>query len=156
MAEFQAKLDTRWLSKIADFIEENAKSMGCNEPQTLFDLKLAVDEASTNIMRYGKNRKNTFTIRIEKQGPKTIQVEIIDHGKPYDFDHVTLPAPHLSIDEKLKHGFGIGLIKAVTENASYTAYPDKNILAFTKTLTKTEGTLSPKGDLNGNSRKKDK
>ncbi len=133
MSEFKAKLDMCWLSKIADFIEETAKAMGCKDSNIIYDLKLAVDEASTNIMTHGKKsqRKDYFMIHMTKVG-KEIEVEITDFGKSYPFDQVKLPLENLPLEEKLKNGFGIGLIKSVTEKAEYKSFPDKNVLRFYK------------------------
>jgi len=44
MAEFKAKLDKSWLSKIADFIEETAHALGVQDPNVIYDLKLAVEK----------------------------------------------------------------------------------------------------------------
>ena|SRR3989338_5146742 len=133
MPEFKAKLDTKWLSKIADFIEETAKAMGCQDPNVIYDLKLAVDEASTNIMTHGKKsqKKDHFIIEINRQGRK-IEIEITDFGNAFPFHQITLPLKDLSIEEKLKNGFGIGLIKSVMEKTEYKSFPDKNILRLYK------------------------
>lgn len=135
MPEFRSKFDTEWLSQIADFVEETAKNIGCADRSVIADLKLAVDEACTNIMTHGKSsqKRDHFTIQIEKIG-EFVDVQIIDHGEPYAFKEIVLPDPNLSVEEKLKQGFGVGLIKAVTEDHSYQTFADKNILRFRKRL----------------------
>ncbi|MEK7790897.1 MAG: ATP-binding protein [Deltaproteobacteria bacterium] len=135
MPEFKSKLDTEWLSQIADFVEETAKKLGCADRSVVADLKLAVDEACTNIMTHGKGsqKKDYLTVRIEKAG-NYLDVEIIDHGKPYAFEKIALPDPNLPVEEKLKAGFGVGLIKAVTENPTYRAFSDRNVLYFRKRI----------------------
>lgn len=135
MPEFKSKLDIQWLSQIADFVEQTAKKFGCADRSVIADLKLAVDEACTNIMTHGKGsqKKDYFTVRIERD-KSHMNVEIIDHGKPYAFEKIVLPDPNLPVEEKLKRGFGVGLIKAVTEGSKYQAYPDKNILYFRKKI----------------------
>ncbi len=135
MPEFQSKLDTQWLSQIADFVEEAAKKFGCSDRAIVADLKLAVDEACTNIMTHGKKsqKKDYFTVRMEKiEG--YLNVEIIDHGKPYAFEKIALPDPNLPVEEKLKRGFGVGLIKAVTEDPKYRTFSDRNVLYFRKRI----------------------
>ncbi|MBI2646101.1 MAG: ATP-binding protein [Deltaproteobacteria bacterium] len=122
MPQIKAKLDTSWLSKIADFIEETAKALGCQDPHVIDDLKLAVDEASTNIMTHGKKgqKKDHFIIQMNKEG-RQIEVEIIDFGNSFPFDQAIS-----------KDGFGIQFIKQVTEKAEYKSFPDKNVLRFHK------------------------
>ena len=122
MPQMKSKLDTSWLSKIADFIEETAKAMGVQDPHVIDDLKLAIDEASTNIMTHGKEsqKKDHFIIQINKEGRK-IEVEIIDFGNSFPFDHAFS-----------KDGFGIQFIKQVTEKAEYKSFSDKNVLRFHK------------------------
>ncbi|MBI2079730.1 ATP-binding protein [Candidatus Micrarchaeota archaeon] len=126
MPQFKAKLDTEWLSKIADFIEETANAMGCQNPDVIYDLKLAIDEASTNIMTHGKEsqKKDHFIIQMNRQMNKEgrkIEVEIIDFGNSFPFDKIIS-----------KDGFGIHFIKRVTEKAEYKSFPDKNVLRFHK------------------------
>ncbi|HBQ20549.1 MAG: hypothetical protein A2Z91_07180 [Deltaproteobacteria bacterium GWA2_38_16] len=129
MAEFKAKLDKSWLSKIADFIEETAKSLGCDNKFIIYDLKLAVDEAATNIMTHGKEsqKQNYFTIKLLKNNNQ-FEVEIIDTGTPFPFN--TLSAK----------GFGVKFIKAVTDGSSYETLNHKNILRLTKHLNPKEDT----------------
>lgn len=135
MPEFRSKFDTELLSQIADFVEETAKNLGCANRSVIADLKLAIDEACTNIMIHGKpsQKRDYFTIQIERIG-EFVDVQIIDHGNPYAFEEIVLPDPHLPVEEKLKKGFGVGLIKAVTEDHSYQTFSDKNILRFRKRL----------------------
>jgi len=137
MPQFKSNLDTQWLSKIADFIEETAHALGVQDPNVIYDLKLAVDEACTNIMTHGKKsqKKDHLLIQMGRQMNKQdriIEVAITDFGNAFPFQKMTLPLKDLSIEEKLKNGFGVGLIKSVMEKTEYKSFPDKNILRLYK------------------------
>lgn len=132
-AEFKVKLEKKWLSKIAEFVEKTAQHMGCNNREIIEDLKLAVDEASSNIMTHGKahHRKDYFIIRVLKKGQE-FTIEIVDYGKPYAFEELSEPTDHLPWEERLQRGFGLKLLRKITENAEYETYADRNVLRFYK------------------------
>lgn len=132
--ELKVKLDKKWLHKIADFIEQSAKAMGCHNSSVIEDIKLAVDEVSANIMTYGKatHKKDYFIIRLFKKDSE-IGIEIIDYAKPFAFDVLSsTPINHLPWEERLRKGFGLGIVRSVTEDLEYETYPDRNIIRFYK------------------------
>ncbi len=102
---------------------------------TVLELKLAVDEACTNIIEHGYKGMDPGSIilafRIE---PDRILVQITDFG--HVFEPVETPKPDVEAalgDEKLG-GLGLYLIYQTMDNIDYNSSEDGNTLTFTKLL----------------------
>jgi serine/threonine-protein kinase RsbW len=102
---------------------------------TVLDLKLAVDEACTNIITHGYKGMDPGSIilsfRIE---PDRILVRITDFG--HVFEPVPGPKPDVAAalgDQELG-GLGLYLIYQTMDNIDYQASEDGNTLTFTKFL----------------------
>ena len=100
---------------------------------TVLELKLAVDEACTNIITHGYKGMNPGSIilsfRIE---PGRILVQITDFG--HCFEPVETPKPDVEAalgDDELG-GLGLYLIYQTMDNIDYTSSEDGNTLTFTK------------------------
>jgi serine/threonine-protein kinase RsbW len=100
---------------------------------TVLELKLAVDEACTNVITHGYKGMDPGSIilafRIE---PDRILVQITDFG--HVFEPVEAPRPDVEAalgDEELG-GLGLYLIYQTMDNVDYTASEDGNMLTFTK------------------------
>ena len=100
---------------------------------TVLELKLAVDEACTNIITHGYKGMDPGSIilsfRIE---PDRILVQITDFG--HCFEPVETPKPDVEAalgDDELG-GLGLYLIYQTMDNIDYTSSEDGNTLTFTK------------------------
>jgi anti-sigma regulatory factor (Ser/Thr protein kinase) len=100
---------------------------------TVLELKLAVDEACTNIITHGYKDMDPGSIilsfRIE---PGRILVQITDFG--HCFEPVETPKPDVEAalgDDELG-GLGLYLIYQTMDNIDYTSSEDGNTLTFTK------------------------
>ncbi|MBI4041227.1 MAG: ATP-binding protein [Deltaproteobacteria bacterium] len=149
--ELRSKFELGSLPKIADFIEKNITRLGCKDRQVIHDVLLAVDEASSNLIKHSKAKlkKDYFVIQLHCPTPTCIQTKIIDFTEPFSFEAHPILTPSLSVEEQLKHGWGIGLLKTITENATYCTFKTKNILTFFKYF-------NPQGDPHEHSRTKSK
>jgi len=100
---------------------------------TLLDLKLAVDEACTNIITHGYKGMDPGSIilsfRIE---PDRILVQITDFG--HCFEPVAGPKPDVeaALEDQELGGLGLYLIYQTMDNIDYTSSEDGNTLMFTK------------------------
>jgi serine/threonine-protein kinase RsbW len=115
-----------------DFIAECCVRYGIPS-DTVLDLKLAVDEACTNIITHGYKGMDPGSIilsfRIE---PDRILVQITDFG--HCFEPVASPKPDVEAalgDDELG-GLGLYLIYQTMDNIDYTSSEDGNTLTFTK------------------------
>lgn len=107
------------LQAIRDFIEDACRRSGI-ERSTAFDLKLAVDEACTNIIEHGYAGREPGPIGISfDSGPEEVVVAITDRGRA--FDPKSAPAPDLGSDWRTRPIGGLGwhLIRRFVDRIDY-------------------------------------
>jgi anti-sigma regulatory factor (Ser/Thr protein kinase) len=99
----------------------------------VLDLKLAVDEACTNIIEHGYKGMDPGSIilsfRIE---PDRILVQITDFG--HVFEPVEAPKPDVeaALEDQKLGGLGLYLIYQTMDNINYQSSEDGNTLTFIK------------------------
>ena len=93
----------------------------------VIDMHIALDEALTNIIRYAyeEGGSHEIHVRLTVDGDR-IQADIEDGGKP--FNPLTAPPPKIggSLDERLRDGLGIHLMKGVMTEVSYSLVGNRN------------------------------
>jgi len=120
------------LQVFRDFIAECCARYDIPKDVVL-DLKLAVDEACTNIITHGYKGMDPGSIilsfRIE---PDRILVQITDFG--HVFEPVEAPKPDVeaALDDQELGGLGLYLIYQTMDNIDYQCSEDGNTLTFTK------------------------
>jgi len=101
--------------------------------ETVFELKLAVDEACTNIIEHGYKGMDPGSIilsfRIE---PDRILVSITDFG--HVFEPADAPKPDVTapLENRQIGGLGLFLIYQTMDKIDYQSAEDGNVLTFTK------------------------
>jgi serine/threonine-protein kinase RsbW len=105
-----------------------------NVPEgTVFDLKLAVDEACTNIIQHGYKGMDPGSIilsfRIESD---RILVQITDFGHVFEPAEAPKPDVEAALEDRPLGGLGLYLIYQTMDNIDYQSSEDGNILTFTK------------------------
>jgi len=101
--------------------------------ETVFELRLAVDEACTNVITHGYKDMDPGSIilsfRIE---PDRILVQITDFG--HIFEPASAPKPDVdaALDDRELGGMGLFLIYQTMDNIDYQSSEDGNTLTFTK------------------------
>jgi serine phosphatase RsbU (regulator of sigma subunit)/anti-sigma regulatory factor (Ser/Thr protein kinase)/transposase len=125
------------LLTIKDFVQRVCDAAGCNAKE-ISNIKLAIDEACSNIIRHAYDGKSDGKIVVE-MGVSFIdlKIKIIDYGKSFDFQGVKDPDLNHYVDIGKKGGLGIWLIKKVMSRVVYKAYPDHNELILYRRLSKT-------------------
>jgi serine/threonine-protein kinase RsbW len=100
---------------------------------TVLELKLAVDEACTNIITHGYKGMDPGSIILSfRIKPDRILVQITDFG--HCFEPIETPRPDVEAalgDDELG-GLGLYLIYQTMDNIDYTSSEDGNTLTFTK------------------------
>ncbi len=100
---------------------------------TVFELKLAVDEACTNIIKHGYKGMNPGSIilsfRIE---PDRILVSLTDFGHVFEPAEAPKPDVEAALEDRPLGGMGLYLIYKMMDNIDYQASEDGNTLTFTK------------------------
>ena len=101
--------------------------------ETVFDLKLAVDEACTNIIMHGYKDMDPGSIilsfRIE---PDRILVQVTDFGHVFEPADAPKPDVEAALEDRELGGMGLYLIYQTMDNIDYQSSEDGNTLTFTK------------------------
>ncbi|MDP3443558.1 MAG: ATP-binding protein, partial [Ignavibacteria bacterium] len=99
------------LERVLDFVEQFALSINLNEEIT-FDIKLAVDEAVSNIIRHGYNdtEKHYIEIELEPHNHEII-ITITDDAKEFNILDYKIASIDVPIEMRKPGGLGIFLIK---------------------------------------------
>ena len=122
------------LQKFRDFITSCCAQYDIAADAVL-DLKLAVDEACTNVIVHGYKGMDPGSIilsfRIE---PDRILVQITDFG--HVFEPASAPKPDLeaALEDRAIGGFGLFLIYQTMDGIEYHSSEEGNILTFTKLI----------------------
>lgn len=116
-------------------VERVSEAAGASDA-LLFALKLAVDEAVSNVVEHAyKGREDgTFTVRIEADDDR-FRIEITDTGPC--FDPTAAPAPDLDADwnERTVGGLGLHFVRQVVDDLSYSSDETGNHLVLIKKRT---------------------
>jgi len=102
----------------------------------VLELKLAVDEACTNIIQHGYKGMDPGSIilsfRIE---PERILVQITDFGHIFEPVEGVKPDMEAALEAHELGGVGLFLIYQIMDNIDYQSSEDGNTLTFTKCFT---------------------
>jgi serine/threonine-protein kinase RsbW len=122
------------LSVFREFISDCCAKFNVLD-RTVFELKLAVDEACTNVIEHGYKGMDPGSIilafRIESD---RILVNITDFG--HVFEPADAPKPDLeaALEDRPLGGMGLFLIYKMMDNIDYRSSEEGNTLTFTKFL----------------------
>jgi serine/threonine-protein kinase RsbW len=120
------------LKLFRDFITDCCRKYDVPD-ETILDLKLAVDEACTNIITHGYKGMDPGSVilsfRIEKE---RILVQITDFG--HVFEPADAPKPDLeaALEDRQMGGLGLFLIYQIMDDIDYHCTEEGNTLTFTK------------------------
>jgi len=100
---------------------------------TVFDLKLAVDEACTNIIEHGYKGMDPGSIILSfRIDPDRILVRITDFGHVFEPAAAPKPDVEAALENREMGGLGLFLIYQTMDNIDYQSSEDGNTLTFTK------------------------
>ena len=120
------------LSIFRDFITECCAQNNISD-NTVLELKLAVDEACTNIIEHGYKGIDPGSIilsfRIESE---RILVQITDFGHIFEPEETQKPDLEAALEDRELGGLGLYLIYQTMDNIDYQSSTEGNTLTFTK------------------------
>lgn len=99
---------------------------------TLYNIQLAVQEASTNIIDHayaGAPGRIGVALTLSSQ-PRHLIVELHDTGKSFDLSSI----PPANLDEPHVRGYGLFLIQQLMDEVKYMPTPGGNIWRLVKAL----------------------
>lgn len=133
-----AHLET--LQVFRDFIDSACAESGLH-PDDCFALKLAMDEACTNIIQHGYAGMNPGSIILELEvGPDEATLRVTDFGHPFEPRRPPAPDVEAAIEDRRVGGFGLFFIYSTMDAVDYHSDGSGNTLTLTKRLTAGERT----------------
>ena len=103
-------------------------------PELLFQIELVLEEIGTNIIKYSQDGERETDIEITlTSDSKTLTMEIVDSGKPFD-PFADAPPPDLDspVPDRPIGGLGIYLVQELMDEASYRREDGKNKVILIK------------------------
>ncbi len=123
------------LRKVSDFVRDIGRQLQLTE-EAMFDVELAVEEASANIVRhaYRPGQAGDILLRVETTDD-VVRITLTDWGLPFDAENVSPFDARATVETRAKGGTGLQLIHSlmddvVRETASVSGGP--NILVLCK------------------------
>ena len=106
------------LPKIRRFIQESAGSQKIDS-DTTYDIVLAVEEITSNIIVHGYNgARGNIEIETKKEDGSII-VQVTDQAKPIDPTRLPPPDTNLPLEERPVGGMGVFLTKNLMDEVTY-------------------------------------
>jgi len=121
------------LETIRDFYSQAARDAGLDE-ESIFEVQVAVDEASSNIIdhAYGGEGLGDIVCSFEIL-PRGLKVELHDHGNPFDPDKIDAPDIISDPIKRKDRGLGVFFMRQMMDEVSFS-FSDHggNILTMVK------------------------
>ena len=123
---------TKHLAEVRDFVATHAFDFGFGK-NDVDDIRLAVDEAYTNIIKhayqYDDSRYVEIVLRLNSD--KFI-ISLLDNGQTFDPSDYTEPDVEQQIKEKKRGGVGVYLIRKLMDNVEYRKQGPRNEIRMIK------------------------
>ncbi len=107
------------LPSLLEFIEDACRQAELDE-ETAFSVKLAVEEACTNVIRYGYPGEEPGPLHLGfRSDPREVVITIADEGIPFDPQQAPPPDLDSDWDERRIGGLGWHLIRQVMDEVHH-------------------------------------
>jgi serine phosphatase RsbU (regulator of sigma subunit)/anti-sigma regulatory factor (Ser/Thr protein kinase) len=117
------------LIKVRNFVVRYGRKMRLTLKQ-VSEVKLAVDEAVSNIIRHAyEGKKGGFQVEMIKQEDSVV-IKIKDQGVAFDWHSVLEPDLYKYVETRRKGGLGIWLIKKLIDEVEYSRVEGTNVLSM--------------------------
>jgi len=123
---------TEHLAEVRDFVAKHALDFGFKK-QDVADIRLAVDEAYTNIIKHAYKNDEHKSVDIELgYNSNKFWISLLDTGDAFDPSNYSEPDVRQKIKEKKRGGVGVYLIKKLMDNVEYFTEGSVNEIRMTK------------------------
>ncbi|MBT8066132.1 MAG: ATP-binding protein [Gammaproteobacteria bacterium] len=122
--------DLAQLNRIREFVTESATALGI-APASFDDLRLAVDEAVTNILTHGYCGPGEIEIEMATDGADLV-IRVRDKATSFDAAHTPPNDPHTSQSHDAPGGFGLYLIRTAMDEVLHRPLHPGNELTMIK------------------------
>jgi sigma-B regulation protein RsbU (phosphoserine phosphatase) len=100
------------------------------------DVMVIVDEVLSNVVQHGGKAREQVELEIRLSiEDRALVLRFADSGTPFDPLSAAAPAPELAASERPPGGFGIHLVKALTDSQRYARENGRNVLVLTRSVT---------------------
>ncbi len=126
------KAATGQLAAVREFIAKRAEEFGFNEKQ-ISDIRLAVDEACTNIIKHAYDYDESKKVEI-KTGYRNdrLWVSLSDTGEAFKPENYSKPDLRKQMKSRKRGGVGVYLIKKLMDEVEYSQEADVNVIRMYK------------------------
>ncbi|NUN09925.1 MAG: ATP-binding protein [Ignavibacteriaceae bacterium] len=123
--ELSVRSTTEELSAIRDFIRQSISPAGITD-EAMDKIILAVDEASTNVVKHAYHYAKDKEIKIQLElKSESCVVTITDFGDSFDPNEIPQPNMKQYLEEKRVGGLGLYLMRTLMDEVQYTSYDGK-------------------------------
>ncbi|MTI88621.1 MAG: ATP-binding protein [Balneolaceae bacterium] len=128
------KASTEHLAEVRDFVAAHAQNIGLSQ-KDISEIRLAVDEAYTNIIKhaYKNDPAKQVSIEIGSDNSK-LWISLMDHGRSFDPKKYSEPDLIKRIKQKKRGGMGVYLIKKLMDQVQYNRKGTTNEIRMVKNL----------------------
>ena len=134
MKDFAIKNDLSEIETLSEAITNYCKDNGVTE-EVCYDIRLALEEAISNTIKYGYDDHDVHTIHVRVEvNNQEVLLEIEDDARV--FNPLEAPAPNLAlpVEQKPIGSLGIYLMRSVMDRVDYERSGTRNILKLIKVL----------------------
>jgi len=126
--------EERYLVQVRDFVDKVCAELNVASAATNA-LKLAIDEASTNIIKHSyRQKKGSIKVTIASSGTNRLTISLTDHGESFDLQKVRVPDLRRYVATGRKGGLGLFLMNRLMDSVSYNVTSSGNTLTMKKDL----------------------
>lgn len=133
----QLKPDSMDFALCSSKVEEFCENLGLPH-KVIFKITLVLDELVTNIISYGYDTPDSYTIDISLAcSDEGLVLEVTDDARPFNpLVDAARPELHLPLEERCRPvgGMGVHLVKSLMDSATYQRVGEKNVLTLKKSL----------------------
>lgn len=123
---------TEHLAEVRDFVAKHATDFGFAQ-QDVADIRLAVDEAYTNIIKHAYKNNNTKSVDIKLgYNEDKFWIALLDTGDAFDPQNYSKPDVRQKIKDKKRGGVGVYLIRKLMDDVKYNTKGSTNEIRMTK------------------------
>ncbi len=125
---------TKHLAEVRDFVAVHAKTIGLSE-KDISEIRLAVDEAYTNIIKHAYKNTPSKPVTIELGfNASQLWISIMDEGEGFKADEYKAPDILKRIKNKQRGGMGVFLIQKLMDQVQYNRKGQMNEIRMVKNL----------------------
>lgn len=119
------------LPAILSFVETACLDAAVN-PDLVFDLQLAVEEACSNVIEHAYHGQGGHLRVLFEAADNDVVITLHDQGQAFDPTRVAAPNTALPLSKRPVGGLGLHLMRTLMDEVRFAFAPDRNTLVMIK------------------------